>query len=154
MSLASDRFNWKYRLVFLRGSAGAVTNHIRKSLFVSQCLFIQNNNTTTSPCKTQPTLDLMFQCVLETWCTELRRELQGPTKAWSEKASPPKQMKVVDQPWEKLFISLFLGLVMSVFWPELPGVLVCSLHVVSADITQDFLQINLEEEKIQIRGDG
>lgn len=36
---------------------------------------------------------------------------------------------------------------MSVFWPELPCVLVCSLHVVDANIMQDFLQVNLKEKQ-------
>lgn len=47
----------------------------------------------------------------------------------------------------KLFIRLFLPLVMSVFWPELPCVLVCSLHVVDANIMQDFLQVNLKKKQ-------
>lgn len=47
---------------------------------------------------------------------------------------------------KKLFISLLLSLVMSVFWPELPCVLVRSLHIVDTDIMQDFLQVNLKEK--------
>lgn len=39
---------------------------------------------------------------------------------------------------------------MSVFWPELPCVLVCSLHVVDTDIAQDFLQVNLKEKSLVI----
>lgn len=36
---------------------------------------------------------------------------------------------------------------MSVLWLQLPRVLVCSLHVVYADVTQDFLQVNLRRKK-------
>lgn len=37
-----------------------------------------------------------------------------------------------------------LPTVVPVLWPQLPGVLVRSLHVVHADLSQDLLQIKLE----------
>ena len=47
-----------------------------------------------------------------------------------------------------LFVGFLLPLVVAVLWPQLPGVLVSSLDVVDADVTQDLLQVNLEGERM------
>lgn len=42
-----------------------------------------------------------------------------------------------------LFVYFFLALIMSILRLELPSVLMRPLYIVDADVTQDFLQINL-----------
>ena len=48
-------------------------------------------------------------------------------------------------PLEPLLYLLLLRLVMSVLRPQLPGVLVGSLHVVVPDVPQDLLQVRLQD---------
>lgn len=86
-----------------------------------------------------------------TWGGKSGLSSKGPTKAWSGlgrgDCTPHPMRRSEPRPCvgQKLFISLFLALVMSILWLQLPRVLVCSLHIVDADISQDFLQVTLRE---------
>lgn len=98
--------------------------------------------------KTNPSVNLILQHVLFPDLMQGNQKTPTSNQGLLQEG-PPSNEEVVYQPWEgqELFVSLILALVMSVFGLELPGILVCSLHIVDANITQDFLQVNLGEGK-------
>lgn len=125
-------------------------NHIRKRWFRLELrtsirfpmpLLVSYKNKKEQP---HPFFDLIIQSV-RSWMYKKKEKNQPRALRADQGKTAPQGLR------RRLFISLFLSLVMSIFRPELPGILVRSLYVVDTNITQNFLQVSLGEKHTKMK---